>query len=160
MAIQSALTGHLVLATLHTNDASTAFTRLIDMGIEEFLVASTIRGVLAQRLVRKVCPKCKEPHHLSSQEMEILQVVGTDGVFVHGSGCESCNFVGYRGQIGLFEMLVTDEEIERLVMERSSASMIREAALKRGMTSLREDGLNKIKTGLTTLAEVLRVTQD
>jgi type IV pilus assembly protein PilB len=160
VAIQSALTGHLVLATLHTNDASSAFTRLIDMGIEEFLVASTVRGVLAQRLVRKICVHCKQPYALNPHETELIGEDGADCQFYHGAGCDHCNSVGYRGQIGLFEMLKTTEPIERLVMERSSAGRIREAALKQGMTTLRQDGIRKIKAGITTLAEVLRVTQD
>ncbi len=160
VAIQSALTGHLVLATLHTNDASSAFTRLIDMGVEEFLVASTVRGVLAQRLVRQICPHCKEPYHLNKQEVALLGEADPNAVYYHGVGCEQCNFIGYRRQIGLFEMLKTTEEVERLVMERSSAGRIREAALGQGMTTLRQDGLRKVKNGITTLSEVLRVTQD
>jgi type IV pilus assembly protein PilB len=160
VAIQSALTGHLVLATLHTNDASSAFTRLIDMGIEEFLVASTVRGVLAQRLVRKICAKCKQPYSLNRQEMELIGGDAPQIQFFHGQGCDHCNHIGYRGQIGLFEMLKTTEEIERLVMERSSSGRIRDAALKQGMTTLRQDGIRKVKEGITTLSEVLRVTQD
>jgi type II secretory ATPase GspE/PulE/Tfp pilus assembly ATPase PilB-like protein len=145
---------------LHTNDAPSAFTRLIDMGIEEFLVASTVCGVLGQRLVRKVCPKCSEPYHPNQQELEIIGESSAKINFVQGRGCEHCNQIGYKGQIGLFEMLVTSEEIERLVMERSSSGRIREAALKQGMTTLREDGFRKIKNGVTTLSEVLRVTRD
>jgi type IV pilus assembly protein PilB len=160
VAIQSALTGHLVFATLHTNDAPSAFTRLIDMGIEEFLVASTVCGVLGQRLVRKVCAKCSEPYHPNQQELEIIGESSAKISFVQGHGCEHCNQIGYKGQIGLFEMLVTSEEIERLVMERSSSGRIRDAALKQGMTTLREDGFRKIKNGITTLSEVLRVTRD
>ena len=159
MAIQSALTGHLVFATLHTNDAPTAFTRLIDMGIEEFLVASTVCGVLAQRLVRKVCPKCCSSHAPTPQEMEII---GNHGHFelVRGEGCDYCNFVGFKGQLGLFEMLVTNESIERMVMERANSSRIREEALKYGMITLRDDGIRKMKAGMTTLGEILRVTKD
>jgi type II secretion system protein E len=159
MAVQAALTGHLVFATLHTNDAPTAFTRLIDMGIEEFLVASTVCGVLAQRLVRKVCPKCCTSYTPSWQELDLI---GSKDKFelVRGEGCDNCNFIGYRGQIGLFEMLVANEPVERLVMERSNSGRIREEALKHGMYSLRDDGIRKIKVGITTLAEVLRVTKD
>lgn len=159
MAIQSALTGHLVFATLHTNDAPTAFTRLIDMGVEEFLVASTVCGILAQRLVRKVCPKCSTSHAPTPQELEII---GENQKFelVSGEGCDNCNFVGYRGQLGLFEMLVATESIERLVMERANSGRIREEALKQGMVTLREDGIRKMKAGITTLAEVLRVTKE
>jgi type IV pilus assembly protein PilB len=160
VAIQSALTGHLVLATLHTNDAPSAFTRLIDMGVEGFLVSSTICAVLAQRLVRKVCLKCKEPYHPTQQELDIIGESGHDIDFVHGRGCEYCNSIGYRGQIGIFEMLVMNEEIERLVMEKSSSGKIREAAIRAGMSTLREDGIRKIKEGVTTLAEVLRVSRE
>lgn len=160
VAIQSALTGHLVFATLHTNDAPSAFTRLIDMGVEEFLVASTVCGVLAQRLVRKVCSKCKEPYRPNPQELEIIGEISNKDHFSHGHGCEYCNFVGYRGQIGLFEMLLTSEEIERLVMERSNSGKIRETALHQGMTTLRQDGISKVKAGVTTIPEVLRVTRD
>ena len=160
VAIQSALTGHLVLATLHTNDAPSAFTRLIDMGVEEFLVASTVCGVLAQRLVRKICPKCSIPYQPTEQELEIIGENNTDFKFVRGEGCEYCNSIGYRGQLGLFEMLNASEEIERLVMERSNSGKIREAAAKQGMTTLRDDGILKVKAGITTLTEVLRVTRD
>jgi type IV-A pilus assembly ATPase PilB len=160
VAIQSALTGHLVFATLHTNDASSAFTRLIDMGVEEFLVASTVCGVLAQRLVRRICPKCSAPYQPSPQELEICGE-GMDGFsFKRGAGCEYCNSIGYRGQLGLYEMLATNEEIERLIMERSNSGKIREAAIKLGMTTLRDDGIVKVKAGITTLSEILRVTRD
>lgn len=159
MAIQAALTGHLVFATLHTNDAPTAFTRLIDMGVEEFLVASTVCGILAQRLVRKVCPKCSTSYTPTPQELEII---GNHEKIelVRGEGCDNCNFVGYKGQIGLFEMLVTNEPIERLVMERANSGRIREEALKYGMVTLREDGIRKMKASITTLSEVLRVTKE
>ena len=160
VAIQSALTGHLVFATLHTNDAPSAYTRLIDMGIEEFLVASTVRGILAQRLVRKVCPQCKQPYHPNQQELEMVGAGGLEIDFVNGRGCEHCNQIGYRGQIGLFEMIIASEEVERLVLERSSSGRIREVAIKQGMTTIREDGIRKVKNGVTTLSEVLRVTQD
>jgi len=159
VAIQSALTGHLVLATLHTNDASTAFTRLIDMGVEEFLVASTVRGVLAQRLVRKICPYCQTQYTPNDVELEILGELDAQKLMV-GSGCEKCNFIGYRGQVGIYEMLVNNEEIERLVMERATARTIREAGLAQGMQTLRDDGLRKVKLGQTTVSEILRVTQD
>ncbi|HBE81070.1 MAG TPA: type II secretion system protein GspE [Firmicutes bacterium] len=160
VAIQSALTGHLVFATLHTNDASSAFTRLIDMGVEEFLVASTVCGVLAQRLVRRICPKCNVPYQPSPQELEICGEGMDSFPFKRGAGCEYCNSIGYRGQLGLFEMLGTNEEIERLVMERFNSGKIREAAIRQGMTTLRDDGIVKVKTGITTLSEVLRVTRD
>ncbi len=160
VAIQSALTGHLVLATLHTNDASSAFTRLIDMGVEEFLVASTVRGVLAQRLVRKICPHCSQTVKPTAAELEISGIgEETDGLR-QGVGCEKCNFIGYKGQVGLFELLVATEEVERLVMERANAGRIREVAVDQGMVTLREDGLGKVRMAMTTLAEVIRVTHE
>ncbi len=160
VAIQSALTGHLVFATLHTNDASSAFTRLIDMGIEEFLVASTVRGVLAQRLVRKVCPYCSESYQPTAAELEISGIGKDLSGLRHGVGCEKCNFIGFKGQVGLFELLVATEEVERLVMERANAGRIREASINHGMITLRENGLAKVKMGLTSLSEVVRVTQE
>jgi type II secretion system protein E len=160
VAIQSALTGHLVLATLHTNDAPSAFTRLIDMGVEEFLVASTVRGVLAQRLVRQICPNCSRNYRPTPAEMELSGINDDLSGLRHGVGCEECNLIGYKGQIGLFELLVATEEIERLVMERANTGRIRETAIRQGMTTLREDGLNKVKAGVTTLSEVIRVTNE
>lgn len=160
VAIQSALTGHLVLATLHTNDAPSAFTRLIDMGIEGFLVASTVRGVLAQRLVRQICPNCSQSYRPTPAEMELSGIKDDLSGLRHGVGCEECNSIGYRGQIGLFELLVTSEDIERLVMERANTGRIREAATRMGMTTLRDDGLAKVKAGITTLSEVIRVTNE
>lgn len=161
VAIQSALTGHLVLATLHTNDAPSAFTRLIDMGVEEFLVASTVRGVLAQRLVRRICPHCSDVYHPTPVEQEVsgLGKEALDGLR-QGIGCEKCNFFGYKGQVGLFELLVVTEEIERLVMERANAGRIREVAIGQGMVTLREDGLAKVKAGVTSISEVIRVTNE
>lgn len=161
VAIQSALTGHLVLATLHTNDAPSAFTRLIDMGVEEFLVASTVRGVLAQRLVRRICPHCSDVYHPIPVEQEVsgLGKKALAGLR-QGSGCEKCNFFGYKGQVGLFELLVVTEEIERLVMERANAGRIREVAIGQGMVTLREDGLAKVKAGVTSISEVIRVTNE
>ncbi|NLY74821.1 MAG: type II secretion system ATPase GspE [Firmicutes bacterium] len=158
VAIQSALTGHLVLATLHTNDAPSAFTRLIDMGIEEFLVASTVRGVLAQRLVRQICPHCSQNYQPTPIEVELLGINEEINGLKQGVGCEKCNFIGYRGQIGLFELLVNTDEIERLIMEKANAGKIREAAVAQGMITLRKDGLAKVRAGITTLSEVIRVT--
>lgn len=160
VAIQSALTGHLVFATLHTNDAPSAFTRLIDMGVEEFLVASTVRGVLAQRLVRRICPNCSDVYHPTPVEREISGLGEDLDGLRQGTGCEKCNFFGYKGQVGLFELLVVSEEIERLVMERANAGRIRDVAIGQGMVTLREDGLAKVKTGVTSISEVVRVTNE
>lgn len=161
MAIQSALTGHLVFSTLHTNDSASAYSRLIDMGIEAFLIASTVRGVLAQRLVRRICPACRSEYRLSYQE-ESLLVKEAGGIFPlsTGQGCDQCNEIGYRGQIGLYEFLQSNESISTLVMEHAPASRIREAAIQNGMITLRQDGWAKTKTGVTSLEEVMRVTFD
>jgi general secretion pathway protein E len=161
MAIQSALTGHLVFSTLHTNDSASAFTRLIDMGIEAFLIASTVRGVLAQRLVRRNCPHCLTDYQPTDHEIKLLQEE-TGDVFplVFGRGCDHCNEIGYRGQVGLYELLVTNESIARLVMDHAPASRIRELAGEFGMKTLRQDGWVKARSGLTTISEVLRVTFD
>ncbi|HBG15185.1 MAG TPA: type II secretion system protein GspE [Firmicutes bacterium] len=159
VAIQSALTGHLVFSTVHTNDAAGTFTRLIDMGIEEYLVTSTVRGVLAQRLVRKICPECKEEYQPTAMERDLLaQMENVPPHFYHGVGCEKCNLIGYKGQTGLFELLIPSEEIEGLVMNRASSSTIKKQALKEGMHTLRRDGLEKVSAGVTTISEVLRVT--
>ena len=161
VAIQSALTGHLVFATLHTNDAAGAFTRLLDMGAEEFLVASTVIGVLAQRLVRRICPACRSEHRITPAEAAQL---GADlpphGVTHEGLGCPKCNQIGYRGQIGLFEFLPTTAGIEELVMSRANSNRLRELAVTQGMATLRRDGVAKAFTGVTSLGEVLRVTRD
>jgi type IV pilus assembly protein PilB len=159
VAIQSALTGHLVFATLHTNDAAGAFTRLVDMGVEEFLVASTVHGVLAQRLVRRICPNCREPYQPAAMEAELLTGEQTLHLY-QGGGCDQCNGIGYKGQQGIFELLVSNEEIERLIMERASSNQIREAAIRQGMITLRQDGLEKVRQGITTVAEIVRVTRD
>lgn len=161
VAIQAALTGHLVFSTLHTNDAAGAYTRLLDMGIEEYLVASTVRGVLAQRLVRKACPYCLEEHLPTIMEKDYLsRAEMSPSLLYHGVGCDKCNNLGYKGQIGLFELLVNSEKIEKLVMERANASRLRNQAIRDGMQTLRENGLKKVQAGVTTLSEVLRVTQD
>lgn len=161
MAIQSALTGHLVFSTLHTNDSASAFTRLTDMGIEPFLIASTVRGVLAQRLVRRNCPHCLRSYQPTAHEAKLLkEEYGSIFPLVSGQGCDQCSEIGYRGQVGLYELLVTNERIARLVMEHVPASHIREVAGEYGMKTLRQDGWLKAASGLTTVAEVLRVTFD
>jgi general secretion pathway protein E len=143
IAIQASLTGHLVFSTLHTNDAPGAVTRLLDMGVEAFLLASTVRGILAQRLVRILCPECSQPQ--------------PDGS-VRGTGCEKCAHTGYHGRSGIFELLVVDDAIRKLILANADATQIRNAARAHGMATLREDGTRKAGSGITTLAEVLRVT--
>ncbi|MDY7035980.1 MAG: type II secretion system ATPase GspE [Thermodesulfobacteriota bacterium] len=158
IAIQASLTGHLVFSTLHTNDAAGALTRLVDMGVEPFLIASSLLAVEAQRLVRKICPDCKESFE---PDDSILGELGLrkDQVFFRGRGCPACMESGYRGRTGIFELLEMDNEVRRLVTSGADSVTIKEAAIKNGMTTLFEDGLMKVKAGLTTMNEVMRVTQ-
>lgn len=161
IAIQAALTGHLVFSTLHTNDAPTAITRLLDMGVEAFLLAATIRGILAQRLVRVICPSCKEQEESVTGKGEEAKVGLSPGMPLYrGKGCERCTYTGYYGRSGLFELLVVDDSLHRLILKRSDVGDIREAARKNGMKTLLEDGMDKVRAGITTLGEVLRVTQE
>jgi general secretion pathway protein E len=163
IAIQASLTGHLVLSTLHTNDAASAFTRLIDMGIEPYLISSTVVGVMAQRLVRVICPSCKQPH--TPQEGTVswseLEKIATGFIRLHkGTGCEKCLDSGYRGRTGIFELLLVDDPIRDMIVRRQASHVIKEAAVRHGMTTLRNDGLRRALEGVTTLEEVYRVTQD
>jgi len=161
IAIQSALTGHLVFSTLHTNDAPSAITRLLDMGVENFLLSSTIRGILAQRLVRVICPSCKEKD-TSVSDSETLKLFGIESAasLYRGKGCETCAFTGYFGRSGIYELLVVDDDIRKLILKNADSGQIRNAAKQNGMRTLLEDGAEKIKAGVTTLNEVLRVTQE
>ena len=159
IAIQASLTGHLVFSTLHTNDASGALTRLVDMGVEPFLIASSLLGVLAQRLVRRICPECKEPFKLGESALAELGL-SKDQVLWKGRGCDACMQSGFRGRTGIFELLVMDNEVRHLLTSGADSVTIKEAAVKRGMTTLFGDGLQKVKAGATTLNEVLRVTQE
>jgi len=161
IAIQAALTGHLVFSTLHTNDAAGAVTRLTDMGIEPFLVASSVLGILAQRLMRTICKDCKEEYEPSA---EALKVFGTDlpvGMkFFKGRGCAKCMATGYRGRLGVFELMIPDEKIRDLTMKKGTRSDIKKHAQWLGMKTLREEGVRKIQEGLTTVEEVLRVSRE
>jgi type IV pilus assembly protein PilB len=161
IAVQAALTGHLVLSTLHTNDAPTAFTRLIEMGVEPFLVSSSLLGVLAQRLVRKICPKCKEEYDPPAALIKTMGLQDKAGKikFSRGRGCKLCGNTGYKGRIGIYELLKMSPEIQELVLNRSSADEIRNLAKKQGMKTLREAAIDKMLAGITTPEEVLRVTQ-
>ncbi len=162
IAIRAALTGHLVFSTLHTNDAPSAFTRLIDMGIEPFLVASSVEAVLAQRLVRTICPKC-----IVEQKVEraYLKRIGfpeneiDTTKFRKGAGCEECRQLGYQGRMGIYELLFMDEDIRSLIMTRANSSVIAAKSMENGMRTLRNDGWKKVKAAKTTIEEVLRVTQ-
>jgi general secretion pathway protein E len=161
IAIQAALTGHLVFSTLHTNDAPSAITRLLDMGVENFLLSSTIRGILAQRLVRLICPVCKEID-TSIADKEELAILGISGVttLYRGKKCEKCAFTGYYGRAGIFEFLLVNDDIRKLILKNADSNQIREVARRHGMKTLLEDGAQKVKSGITTLSEVLRVTQE
>jgi len=161
IAIQASLTGHLVFSTLHTNDAPTALTRLVDMGIEPYLVASSLEAVFAQRLVRVICSHCKE--QLSTSEvMPLRQRFGDilPGSLYKGQGCTHCQGTGYRGRIGIFEMMVVTDDLRSLIIENASARDLRRVASRQGTTSLREDGFRHVREGRTTVEEVLRVTKD
>jgi general secretion pathway protein E/type IV pilus assembly protein PilB len=156
-AIQASLTGHLVFSTLHTNDAPSAFTRLIDMGIEPFLVSSTVEGVMAQRLVRTICAECKTefaPHELPA---DFPGKVGEIRLW-HGTGCRACRQSGFRGRTGIYELMVTGDTIREMCVNRVNASAIRNQAIKEGMLTLRQDGWRKVLQGMTTVDEVARVT--
>lgn len=161
IAVQASLTGHLVFSTLHTNDAPGAITRLIDMGVEPFLVASSLEMVVAQRLVRLICQDCKEPIEIAEAE-QLRQQFGSDmpDVLYHGRGCTACNGTGYKGRKGIFEMMPMTDELRAQVTERTSSQMVRKIATEQGMKSLRQDGWRLIRDGRTTLEELLRVTKD
>ncbi len=162
IAIRAALTGHLVFSTLHTNDAPSAFTRLIDMGIEPFLVASSVEAVMAQRLVRTICEHCKEEQKV---EVDYLKRIGfpADEIgtakFYKGAGCEHCRQLGYQGRMGIYELLILNESLRPLILNRAPSSTIAAKAAEGGMRTLRTDGWNKVRAGQTTVEEVLRVTQ-
>lgn len=164
IAIQASLTGHLVFSTVHTNDAAGAFTRLIDMGVEPFLVASSLLAVMAQRLVRRLCKDCKEayepsPSEIAKVELTAEQVAAAGGKFWRPVGCEKCRNLGYRGRSGIYEFLIVSDSVRKLVMDRRDAGTIKRAALADGMRTLRVDGGDKILQGVTSVEEVLRVTQ-
>ena len=158
IADQASLTGHLVLATLHTNDAPGAVTRLIDMGIEPYLLASTLNGVLAQRLVRKLCAECKAPYEPDAAERPVFGARAPERLY-KAVGCGACNFSGYRGRTGIYELLTANDELRHTVHETAEESVLREQAVRNGMVRLRDDGLRWVRSGLTSLDEVLRVTR-
>lgn len=160
IAIHSALTGHLVFSTLHTNDAPGAVTRLLDMGIEAFLVSSSLIGVLAQRLVRVICPVCKEPYNPEKDILDKAELVPDNITAYHGVGCDECRHTGYRGRIGIFELMVVDGETRRMILDRVGSDVIRQKAVANGMMVLRDAGWKKVQEGVTTIEEVLRVSQE
>lgn len=160
IAIESALTGHLVLSTIHTNDAASTITRLTEMGLETFLVSSAVDCVVSQRLARVLCPECKEPY---TPSLEALEGIGFPlneekiPVIYRAKGCEYCDNTGYRGRIGVYEVLLMSENIERLTVERASTDLIRKVAIEEGMTTLKEEGFLKVKEGITSIEEIMRV---
>ena len=163
IAIQAALTGHLVFSTLHTNDAASAVTRLVDMGVEPFLVSSVVRAIVAQRLIRVICPDCKEGY---VPEAEALRDIGIapeqleGGMVYRGKGCPACSETGYRGRTAIYEMLIVSDAIRNLILKKADSSSICRQALEEGMKTLRDDGAQEVIAGVTTLEEVARVTQE
>jgi general secretion pathway protein E len=163
MAIQSSLTGHLVFSTIHTNDSAGAISRLLDLGVEPYLVSSSLIAIMAQRLVRRVCPDCRKvynptPHEL--RELGLGDITGqSQAQFYLGAGCDKCFQTGYRGRTGIYELMLVNEEIQNLIYQKISAGTIKKAALEAGLQTLRMDGARKVLAGITTIPEVLRVTQ-
>ncbi|MFH1201556.1 MAG: type II secretion system ATPase GspE [Candidatus Omnitrophota bacterium] len=162
IAIHAALTGHLVFSTLHTNDAPGAIARLIDMGVEPFLISSSVIGILAQRLVRIICPDCKETFEPDNAVLEKLGIEKHDSkiMFSRGKGCDKCMHTGYRGRLGIFELMIPNDKIRSLSVNKSPSGELKQAAIEAGMITLKKDGIEKVLSGITTAEEVLRVTQE
>ena len=163
IAINASLTGHMVFSTLHTNDAASAVTRLVDIGVKPFLVSASLRAVLAQRLVRKSCAQCKESYIPDSKVLQALNINEIEAAkmsFMKGRGCPKCNGIGYKGRMGLFEIFLVNEELQQMVYEGRTLVEIRQKARELGMRTMREDGIRKISSGLTTPDEVLKVTMN
>ena len=160
IAVQASLTGHLVFATLHTNDAVAAVTRLVDMGVEPFLLASSLIGVGAQRLVRRLCMECRKPFAADAAQLRSLGFAPTQGTFFTAQGCPACKHSGYRGRTGIYELLSVDDGLRRLIHDRASEQVLREYAVRQGMRSLRDDGMRWAAAGAISLEEVVRVTRE
>ena len=164
IAVQSALTGHLVLSTIHTNDAVSSITRLLDMGVENYLIASTVNAIMAQRLVRKLCAKCKQPYKPSDEEVSRLKLdhyfTGLDRTIYQAEGCEECGHTGYSGRSAIIELLLITPEIRKLISNNADAEEIYQTARKEGLRVMYEDGMRKVAEGITTIQEVLRITQE
>ena len=162
IAVHASLTGHLVFSTLHTNDAAGAVTRLLDMGIEPYLVSSSVLAIIAQRLVRNICPRCREAYTPTKEELEKLGLKSgqTPGDFFRGRGCDECMQTGYWGRTGIYEILLLTDDIRQMILSKADSNSIKEKALSQGMRGLREDGATKVLKGVTTTEEVLRVTQE
>ena len=159
IAINASLTGHMVFSTLHTNDAAGAFPRLTDMGVEPFLIASAVAGVMGQRLTRRLCPKCMRQAPLDMKYYDLSYPPESQSVF-EPVGCEFCSKTGYKGRRAIFEVLEVDEDIESAVIKRQNATQIRDISLSKGMKTLREDGWHKVFKGVTSVKEIMRVTED
>jgi type IV pilus assembly protein PilB len=161
ISVQASLTGHLVFTTLHTNDAPSAIARLLDLGMEPFLITATLEGVVAQRLVRRICTNCKAEYRPTEEQLMEVNLrpeeVG-DRVFFYGKGCDYCNNTGYRGRMGIYELMILDDPLRELIMRKGSTAVLRREAIKRGMRTLRETGLMAIYEGITTLDEVVKET--
>ncbi|TAN54803.1 MAG: type II secretion system protein GspE [Betaproteobacteria bacterium] len=160
IAVQASLTGHLVFATLHTNDATSAVTRLVDMGVEPFLLASSVIGVAAQRLVRCLCLECRKPFPVDGAQLEALGFAPIPGTYFVAQGCAACNRSGYRGRTGIYELLIIDDGLRRLIHDRAPEQALREHAVAQGMRSLRDDGMRWAARGVISLEEVVRVTRE
>ncbi|MFC1666589.1 GspE/PulE family protein, partial [Candidatus Omnitrophota bacterium] len=164
IAVQSALTGHLIFSTLHTNDAASAITRLVDMGIKPYLVASTVQGILAQRLVRTICVSCREAYKPSEEEKKMLCLDPTkefkDLQLYRGKGCPNCSNTGFKGRVGIFELLTMTDDTRDMILNNASSSEISRKAREKNVRSLKKDGLEKVTKGYTTIREVMRVIQD
>ncbi len=160
IAIHAALTGHLVFATLHTNDAASAATRLMDMGIEPFLIASSTIGIMAQRLARQICEHCKKPYQASPELLKSLGIASAPAAFYRGEGCPACKNSGYKGRIGIYELIEMNENIRELIVAKASSAAIKASAAQKGSKTLRQEGMLRAASGLTSVEEVLRVTQE
>jgi general secretion pathway protein E len=161
IAVQSALTGHLVFSTLHTNDSASAITRLVDIGIEPFLLSSALKAVIAQRLVRVLCDQCREAYTPNAAALKTLGISPEEArgkMFYRPRGCPACFHTGYRGRVCIMEMLLIDDQLKTLILQTSDSNRIRSAAMEQKMISLRQDGIEKIFKGITSIEEVIRIT--
>jgi type IV pilus assembly protein PilB len=161
ISINASLTGHMVFSTLHTNDAPGAVTRMIDIGVKPFLVSTSLRAVMAQRLTRKICPRCKQAYVPDPRELRSLNITAqqaSTATFMKGGGCDNCHGTGYRGRAGIFEIFATNDELQRMIYENAGTSRLRDKARALGMRTMREDGLRKVLTGMTTIEEVVSIT--
>jgi type IV pilus assembly protein PilB len=160
IAVQAALTGHLVLSTLHTNDAPASVTRLINIGVEPYLISSAVNAIVAQRLVRKICKECKEEYEPSAEHRAFLTQQGfTDEKIMRGKGCDRCRKTGYAGRLGIYELLIMDDQLRDMVTANPDVIQLRRKCREKGLITLREDGFAKVRGGLTTIDEILRVTE-